>query len=176
MCVCCVRVCSYDVRFDPLPRSRATSLTRLRPCTNFTLGTYGFPVLASCFLSGHANNNQLQRAAVLRVSLGPFLPLPRSSSPTFPSLCRSIYLRSRILGVHTYTCTCVRPLARHCLSLPLPSFEGYVRFHTNASSRWWCTNFFCPLSLRFPCISNSSFERMNFCFLFSFVPSLLLFF
>lgn len=117
------------------------------------------------------------RAAVLRVSLGPFLPLSRSSSPTFPSLCRSIYLRSRILGVHTrtYTCMCVRPLARHYLSLPPPSFEGYVRFHTNASPRWWCTNFFCPLSLRFPCISNSSFERMLL-LSFLFVPSLLLLF
>lgn len=85
-----------------------------------------------------ANNNQLQRAAVLRVSLDPFLPLPlprTSSSPTFPSLCRSIYLRSRILGVHTrvYVCVRVRSLATVSPFLPSPSFEGYVRFHTNAS-------------------------------------------
>lgn len=83
-----------------------------------------------------ANNNQLQRAAVLRVSLDPFLPLPRtSSSPTSSSLCRSIYLRSRILGVHTrvYVCVRARSLATVSPFLPSPSFEGYVRFHTNAS-------------------------------------------
>lgn len=131
-CVC-VCVCSYDVRFDPLPR--ATSLTRLRPCTNFTLGTYGFPVLASCFLSGHRQ----QQPTTARCCSS---RLPRPVSPSSShlllahvSVCRSIYLRSRILGVHTrvYVCVRARSLATVSPFLPSPSFEGYVRFHTNAS-------------------------------------------
>lgn len=66
--------------------------------------------------------HQLQRAAVLRVSLDPFLPLPRSSSPAFPSLCRSIYLRSRILGVHTRIRVCAparSPLSHPSFLFPL---------------------------------------------------------
>lgn len=62
------------------------------------------------------------RAAVLRVSLDPFLPLPRSSSPAFPSLCRSIYLRSRILGVHTRIRVCAparSPLSHPSFLFPL---------------------------------------------------------
>lgn len=113
-------MCSYDVRFDPLPRSRATSLTRLRPCTNFTLGTYGFPVLASCFLSGHANNtnyNALLFFASLSTRFSLFL-----APPAFPSLCRSIYLRSRILGVHTRIRVCAparSPLSHPSFLFPL---------------------------------------------------------
>lgn len=107
----------------------------------------------------------------------------RLSQPVSPSssllLARvSVSLSFHILAVaHTwrayaYTCMRARSFATVSPFLPLPSFEGYVRFHTNASLRWSCTNFFYPLSLRFPCISQFFFTCFLLCLFFLFSPLL----
>lgn len=160
-CVC-VCVCSYDVRFDPLPR--ATSLTRLRPCTNFTLGTYGFPVLASCFLSGHR-----QQQPTTARCCSSRLPRPVSPSSSHLLLAHvSVSLSFHILAVaHTwraYACirVCARPLARHCLTLP--SFSLFRGICTVSHKRFGgrVQIFFYSLSLRFPCISQFLLYLLSF--------------
>lgn len=91
-----------------------------------------------------ANNNQLQRAAVLRVSLDPFLPLPRtSSSPTFPSVVPYTCGRAYLACIRVYTCVCAparSPLSHPSFLLPLSrDMYGFTQ-----TLRWSCTNFFLP--------------------------------
>lgn len=99
----------FHVRATPGRRCWPLGLASLRPCTNFTLGTYGFSV--SCLAFSPADNTYAARV----LSLAPSLPSSspgrrRPSSLSFPSLCQF-----HILAV-AHTCrVCVRRY------LPLPS-------------------------------------------------------
>lgn len=174
----CVRVyvymCSYDVRFDPLPRSRATSLTRLRPCTNFTLGTYGFPVLASCFLSGHANNtnyNALLFFASLSTRFSLFLapPRPRFRLSVVPYTCGRAYLAC--IRVYVYA----RPLVRHCLTLPSSSlFRGICTVSHKRFTPVVVYKFFLPPVFTFSMHLSILLYLLSSLFVFSFFSIIIL--
>lgn len=100
----------------PSQRCRPLGLTRLRLCTNFTLGTYGFPVCV--LLSLNQRHLQTCSSEVLPCPSAPValfvVPAPLAS---FPSLCRSIYLWSHILGAYVLATICLPFPSSLCDSL-----------------------------------------------------------
>ena len=117
----------------PAPRCWPLGLTSLRPCTNFTLGTYGFSVRVLLSLRP-ATPTPL---AVLRRFSPSLLRCPLRRSDASPSPAISVSLLVPYTCGRTYLARMCSPLSA---SLPLrcsPSeslSEGYVRFHTSASA------------------------------------------
>lgn len=108
----------------PSQRCWPLGLTRLRLCTNFTLGTYGFPVCVLLSL----NQRHLQTCSS-EVLPCPSAPVALFAVPTPPRVL-SVSLSFHILVVaHTWR-VCVSNYLPPFPFVALPfSFEGHVRFH-----------------------------------------------